>query len=131
MRRSWVRIPAGSQSPGGEIGRRTILRGWRPNGHRSSSLLLGTLHTPFQNIVESQITSNLTFFNAKNDSVAQLVEHLTFNEEVLGSNPSGITEGKVTNFRLPFFVYCIFFFLYPCLSNFCNILSIKDLTYFP
>lgn len=26
------------------------------------------------------------------DSVAQLVEHLTFNQGVLGSNPSGITE---------------------------------------
>ena len=27
-----------------------------------------------------------------NDSVAQLVEHYTFNVVVLGSNPSGITE---------------------------------------
>ncbi len=27
------------------------------------------------------------------DSVAQLVEHLTFNERVLGSSPNGITKG--------------------------------------
>lgn len=27
---------------GGEIGRRTILRGWRSQGHGSSNLLLGT-----------------------------------------------------------------------------------------
>lgn len=31
----------------------------------------------------------------KNDSVAQPVEHYTFNVGVLGSNPSGITETKV------------------------------------
>gem|GEM_PF-3573748 len=30
-------------------------------------------------------------FLAKNDSVAQLVEHNTFNVRVLGSSPSGIT----------------------------------------
>ena len=30
--------------------------------------------------------------NFKADSVAQLVEHYTFNVGVLGSNPSGITE---------------------------------------
>ena len=29
------------------------------------------------------------------DSVAQLVEHLTFNQGVLGSNPSGITNNNV------------------------------------
>jgi hypothetical protein len=31
----------------------------------------------------------------KNDSVAQLVEHYTFNVVVLGSNPSGITRFKI------------------------------------
>jgi hypothetical protein len=30
----------------------------------------------------------------KSDSVAQLVEHYTFNVVVLGSNPSGITSDK-------------------------------------
>ncbi len=30
-------------------------------------------------------------FKLSVDSVAQLVEHLTFNQRVLGSNPSGIT----------------------------------------
>lgn len=30
----------------------------------------------------------------KNDSVAQLVEHYTFNVVVLGSSPSGITESR-------------------------------------
>ena len=30
-----------------------------------------------------------------NDSVAQLVEHYTFNVVVLGSNPSGITENSI------------------------------------
>ena len=35
-----------------------------------------------------------------NDSVAQLVEQYTFNVWVLGSNPSGITKGKLS---LPFF----------------------------
>ena len=31
------------------------------------------------------------------DSVAQLVEHNTFNVGVLGSNPSGITDGREVN----------------------------------
>jgi hypothetical protein len=30
-----------------------------------------------------------------NDSVAQLVEHNTFNVGVLGSNPSGITDQSI------------------------------------
>jgi hypothetical protein len=34
----------------------------------------------------------------ENDSVAQLVEHYTFNVVVLGSNPSGITPIKKTAF---------------------------------
>ena len=33
-----------------------------------------------------------TSLNKRNDSVAQLVEHYTFNVVVLGSNPSGITK---------------------------------------
>ena len=39
-----------------------------------------------------------------NDSVAQLVEHYTFNVGVLGSNPSGITNGSlktITKFQKP------------------------------
>lgn len=35
-------IPKANMSPGGEIGRRTILRGWRSYGRGSSNLLLGT-----------------------------------------------------------------------------------------
>ncbi len=34
----------------------------------------------------------LQSFKKGNDSVAQLVEHYTFNVVVLGSNPSGITK---------------------------------------
>jgi len=33
------------------------------------------------------------------DLVAQLVEHITFNDGVLGSSPSGITETKVKIFK--------------------------------
>ncbi len=33
-----------------------------------------------------------TFFYQSNDLVAQLVEHLTFNQRVMGSNPIEITE---------------------------------------
>ena len=43
------------------------------------------------------------------DSVAQLVEHITFNDGVLGSNPSWVTKKKVVrNDSL---------FLYPLLSS--------------
>ena len=43
--------------------------------------------------MHSQILLYLHHFNQKrlNDSVAQLVEHNTFNVGVLGSSPSGIT----------------------------------------
>ena len=34
---------------------------------------------------------SLHLFKKEDDSVAQLVEHYTFNVVVLGSNPSGIT----------------------------------------
>ena len=37
------------------------------------------------------ITFALAFEKRRYDSVAQLVEHYTFNVVVLGSNPSGIT----------------------------------------
>ena len=37
---------------------------------------------------------NQAFRNCGKDSVAQLVEHYTFNVVVLGSNPSGITRTK-------------------------------------
>jgi hypothetical protein len=48
----------------------------------------------------ANILSLHLFIGDDNDSVAQLVEHYTFNVVVLGSNPSGITE---TN-RIPEFV---------------------------
>ncbi len=35
----------------------------------------------------------------KDDSVAQLVEHYTFNVVVLGSNPSGITAKIIKMFK--------------------------------
>ena len=38
--------------------------------------------------------------HAKADSVAQLVEHYTFNVGVLGSNPSGITDSNKKAFRI-------------------------------
>jgi hypothetical protein len=41
----------------------------------------------------------LAFSN--NDSVAQLVEHFTFNEGVLGSNPSGITSCQSNKAQKP------------------------------
>lgn len=40
------------------------------------------------------ICSPLTADNAVEDSVAQLVEHNTFNVGVLGSSPSGVTRNK-------------------------------------
>lgn len=38
--------------------------------------------------------TTLKTFKKNDDSVAQLVEHNTFNVGVLGSNPSGITKRK-------------------------------------
>jgi hypothetical protein len=49
-------------------------------------------------------------FNNRDDSVAQLVEHYTFNVGVLGSNPSGITEMKRPLLEWPFsFAYTRYF----------------------
>jgi len=39
------------------------------------------------------------------DSVAQLVEHYTFNVGVLGSNPSGITENEKGHSQSGFFYF--------------------------
>ena len=41
------------------------------------------------------LISNFAASKGTNDSVAQLVEHYTFNVVVLGSNPSGITENSI------------------------------------
>ncbi len=41
-----------------------------------------------------------------NDLVAQLVEHLTFNQRVLGSNPSQITTKTETEMFRSFFLEC-------------------------
>ena len=41
--------------------------------------------------VENILNSTFAVFQKGKDSVAQLVEHYTFNVVVLGSNPSGIT----------------------------------------
>ena len=37
----------------------------------------------------------------RDDLVAQLVEHYTFNVRVLGSNPSGITRARDSSFFMP------------------------------
>jgi hypothetical protein len=52
------------------------------------------------------------FLQKVNDSVAQLVEHYTFNVGVLGSNPSGITVRliKVTQNRSSFNTRAVFLF---------------------
>ncbi len=57
------------------------------------------------------------FLQKVNDSVAQLVEHYTFNVGVLGSNPSGITNRliKVTQNRSSFNTRAVFLFL--CILN--------------
>ncbi len=41
--------------PGGEIGRRTTLRGWHPLGCVSSNLILGT-NRKFSKVIPTQIT---------------------------------------------------------------------------
>ena len=46
------------------------------------------------NIIKLLILSSQPL-QRENDSVAQLVEHYTFNVVVLGSNPSGITENSI------------------------------------
>ena len=46
----------------------------------------------------------------QDDSVAQLVEHDTFNVGVLGSSPSGITKAKPQSGRLRFFYFHAFRF---------------------
>ena len=57
------------------------------------------------------------FLQKVNDSVAQLVEHYTFNVGVLGSNPSGITLTQVKwhQSRSSFNTRAVFLFL--CKSN--------------
>jgi hypothetical protein len=49
------------------------------------------------------------------DSVAQLVEHITFNDGVLGSNPSWVTKKKVVR-NDSLFLY-FEFYAYPFISN--------------
>ena len=60
------------------------------------------------------------FLQKVNDSVAQLVEHYTFNVGVLGSNPSGITDRliKVKQSRSSFNTRAVFcFFAYQTKSK--------------
>lgn len=45
-------------------------------------------------------------FKKRNDSIAQSVEHITFNDGVLGSSPSRVTKGRVI-------YYLAFLFLRP------------------
>ena len=46
----------------------------------------------YSRIFASLLRKTVKRLSKKDDSVAQLVEHYTFNVVVLGSNPSGITE---------------------------------------
>ncbi len=46
-----------------------------------------------QKAIFAQLSKRVFTSKERNDSVAQLVEHYTFNVVVLGSNPSGITKG--------------------------------------
>ena len=39
------------------------------------------------------------------DLVAQLVEHITFNDGVLGSSPNGITKSLISNFLIRLFYF--------------------------
>ena len=54
----------------------------------------------------------------QNDSVAQLVEHYTFNVGVLGSNPSGITEKDLRKFKTIHYQIVEWFFLLNTLDFF-------------
>jgi hypothetical protein len=57
----------------------------------------------FSNLDAQYLNKNYTFATPNkgktNDSVAQLVEHYTFNVVVLGSNPSGITRFKIKMYK--------------------------------
>ncbi len=57
----------------------------------------------------------LAFSN--NDSVAQLVEHFTFNEGVLGSNPSGITSCQSNKAQKPEDITSSGFFVFTLKHN--------------
>ena len=41
--------------------------------------------------------TNYPFLEIHNDSIAQLVEHITFNDGVLGSSPSRVTNSDQTH----------------------------------
>lgn len=50
------------------------------------------------------------FLESRSDPVAQSVEHLTFNQGVMGSSPIGITDAKANELffnLLAFFVFCL------------------------
>ena len=52
-------------------------------------------------MVNSPIFAPLKTETSRVDSVAQLVEHNTFNVGVLGSNPSGITKSRLKSHKSP------------------------------
>ena len=58
-----------------------------------------------------------TSLNKRNDSVAQLVEHYTFNVVVLGSNPSGITKSMSKTLK-------------TCKSNICRFLFFTEIPFY-
>ena len=64
--------------------------------------------------------NNATIFAlafSNNDSVAQLVEHFTFNEGVLGSNPSGITSCQSNKAQKPEDITSSGFFVFTLKQN--------------
>jgi hypothetical protein len=103
MMGSWVRAPVGSQN-GRDVavqrlylfsatwrnGRLASLRGWCSQGRVGSN----------PTVVTNLVINNYLY--KVNDSIAQLVEHITFNDGVLGSSPS-----RVTNFVTNTYLYKI------------------------
>lgn len=57
----------------------------------------------------------------KADSVAQLVEHITFNDGVLGSSPSGITFRKRKIQKTPEYQLILGVFLFYIPTEYCRI----------
>jgi hypothetical protein len=53
----------------------------------------------------------------RNDSVAQPVEHNTFNVRVLGSNPSGITENRLHSYEWSLFLFSPFEYIDFCILS--------------
>ena len=82
---SWVRAPVGSQFFRQKVLARSLSRIAKLEGSPSRVKIFSILNIPFWSI----------------DSIAQSVEHITFNDGVLGSSPSRVT--KRSSILLDFF----------------------------